>query len=172
MTQDVLDLSAKLTSMGIGHRIVDPNEPRPDPPKPMTRQDYKDWLWEIRQARPLITCDEIARACCRRSEWVAELLAEVTKERAMLPDCTKIVDPAFAARPVPETPLLVREIIHKHLRALVADLDDFDQTTHGLLAPGTLESVNVGLLQCYRKPDSYTISDLAQRIRAFLRTTH
>lgn len=64
--------------------------------------------------------------------------------------------------------LLVREIIHKHLRALVTDLDDFEQTTHGLLAPGTLESVTAGLLQCYSKPDDYTISDLAQRIRAFL----
>lgn len=78
---DVEELSAKLTAMGIAHRVVDPNAPRPDPPKEMTRDDHKAYLLEIADKNPFMSFEDIAKYLCRRQAWVAELIVEARRER-------------------------------------------------------------------------------------------
>lgn len=64
----------------------------------------------------------------------------------------------------------LREVVRKHLVALAAELSDFEQTTHARLvtAPG-IEGVASDLVEAYRDPRGYTISNLAQGLEAFLK---
>lgn len=61
-------------------------------------------------------------------------------------------------------------VVRKHLAALAADLDDFEQTTHGRIAmPGGVEMVAADLVTTYRDPTGYNVSNLSQGLDAFLK---
>lgn len=64
--------------------------------------------------------------------------------------------------PPPEHP--ARKIIREALATLPKSLDQFEQTSHVALWPGTIESVARHLINCYDKPDALSISNLAQVI--------
>jgi hypothetical protein len=68
----------------------------------------------------------------------------------------------------PEHP--VRAVIRDALRTLADGLSHFEQTTHGSLMArmATAELVSEALVRAYDKPDAYSISELSQRIRAFV----
>lgn len=59
--------------------------------------------------------------------------------------------------------------IHARLHELVEDLKAFEQTTHGRLGGDTIGEVGRELAECVLKPNAYTISNLSQSIRAYLR---
>lgn len=64
----------------------------------------------------------------------------------------------------PEHP--VRGIIRETLGDLAKRLKGFEQTTHGAIATGHIESLGYALIACYRDPRAFTISDLSQHAEA------
>lgn len=60
-------------------------------------------------------------------------------------------------------------MIRKHLGNLLSDLDELAQTTHGLLADGDAWSVSESIADCYLDPSPFTVSELAQTIRQFIK---
>lgn len=65
-----------------------------------------------------------------------------------------------------------REVIASALQKLNDDLGSFCQTTHASLYLGTdaFNEFLSALDKAYRKPSSYTVSELSQHIERFLRT--
>lgn len=62
----------------------------------------------------------------------------------------------------------VRLAIRERLSQLLEDLEEFEQTTHGVVSDGSIRSVASALQECYDDPRAYTISDLHQLISQFL----
>lgn len=56
----------------------------------------------------------------------------------------------------------VRRLVVKHLRSLRADLDQFEQTTHGRIDLG--DDLIDALRAMYEQPRAYTISDFCQAV--------
>lgn len=64
----------------------------------------------------------------------------------------------------------IRAAILQALAGLADKLDEFEQTTHArlVMAPG-IEGIVDDLVAAYRDPRGYTVSNLAQGIRALLK---
>ena len=60
--------------------------------------------------------------------------------------------------------------IRNALLALADKLGDYEQTTHGYIGGEYIESVAQALVEAYRDPRAYTISELSQCIRGFFKT--
>lgn len=63
----------------------------------------------------------------------------------------------------------IRATIRKHLENLKKDLDQYDQTTHGLLTHGSIDQVGHYIARAYNAPDAYSNSNLVQAIEQFLK---
>ena len=63
-----------------------------------------------------------------------------------------------------------RTVIRESLAKLADDLDQFEHTTHGCGGPFTVEAIGTALAEAYKRSDSFTISELSQQIRGFLKT--
>lgn len=64
----------------------------------------------------------------------------------------------------------VRQAIREALAGLADRLDEFEQTTHGLIPTGPpIECVGRHLVEAFNDPRGYTTSNLAQSIRALLK---
>lgn len=64
--------------------------------------------------------------------------------------------------------LFVRDVIHKNLRQLHADLGRCLQTMHISQGKGEIEDVTAYLLEAYRYQDDYATSELRQNIGKLL----
>ena len=59
----------------------------------------------------------------------------------------------------------VRVAIRKHLTALKADLDQLEQTSHGLIVHG----LGTHLTAAWEQPCAYSVNNLSQSIELFLK---